>query len=730
MQRHRAADVRTLPALADAGDKLHGATMHLERDHRVPGAGAGGAAGFRSGMAQSRIDDPTAGCLGPTSDLANLRLQLDRRIEQGRAEEEPRDQRVVHRKPFVALRSQLASRRRDRLDLGSDEAVTRVARMCATVFVHRTNHQPTALRFSPTLVVPTPWAGQIVVMQCLRQGLRPTATSIGAGLALGWGNMLPAQEPTEPFAQAKAALAAIAYPVPDQVTAVERTPAEAKADLDAQQDLLMPPSTYPIQHALRRALGLAAGSDPNALRQRTVAATARGLAAYYDPTQQRFAVLPSLAGQMAKQMGGSLPLFTHELVHGHQDQREGGITGFFAAATSTYDEVLARRCSLEGEAELVAIAALAGEAAVPARMEAANLVAGLDKILSGETTGLIYAAGRKLALQQFQSGGLDAVRELWNKPPSSTEQALHPAKLGLDLPVPTTLPPLPGAEDRISTTIGELAIYSLLRELGNDVRTAGLASIGWDGDQIAVLRDSDGEATAVVWRSVWDRTSDATEFVAAMQKKPRGILRQHERMVDWVHSNREELTEQLMAALAKDTAQPEPGPDDAKTTAAAEELFLQEVATDFADGEHWHHPRLGLRIPIPTGWQLRELQGQRFLFEPQMGKEGFTSNINVQVLPGDFGGVQPLLEATRSQLESMPGLTVDKLEIGSLDGKEVLRSQFHGMLGAKIPLQVTQVTFVHEARQIIVTVTVPVSRWKDLEEVAQRCLDGARLTAK
>jgi len=537
----------------------------------------------------------------------------------------------------------------------------------------------------------------------------------------------PAQEPTDTLAQAKAALAAIQYAVPEQITAVERSPTEARADINAQQDLLLPPMTYPILHALRRSLGLTAGRDAAALRQSTVTATARGLAAYYDPTQQRFVILPSLASQLATQIGGTLPLITHELVHAHQDQREGGIAGFFGAATSTYDTTLARRCCIEGEAELVAVAALAGEASLAIRLEAANMISGVDKIMAGETTGLIYVAGRKLALHQYQAGGLDAVRALWRKPPSSTEQTLHPAKFGVDLPTAVVLPPLPGDAASIRTTLGELAIYGLLRELGNDVRTAGLASIGWDGDQVAVLQDGDGAVTAVVWRTLWDRTKDATEFAAALQKKPRGIARQHERLVDWVHTDSEELSDQLMAILAKNTSVTEPGKEDANTTEAAEQQYLQEVATDFVDGELWRHPRLGLSIPVPAGWQLRELQGQRFLFEPKAGKEGFTSNINVQILPSDAADLESLREATQRQLAQMSDLTVDTIEIGELGGKPVLRSEFHGMIGAAVPLQIAQVTFVHQARQIVVTVTTPVSRWKDLEELARRCLDGVRL---
>ena len=83
----------------------------------------------------------------------------------------------------------------------------------------------------------------------------------------------------ELVAAARSKLAAVGYAVPAAVGARTRTAAEVIDDLQAQQDLLFPRNGFELQFALLKALKLDAGRDAAALRERTVAGMARGLAA-------------------------------------------------------------------------------------------------------------------------------------------------------------------------------------------------------------------------------------------------------------------------------------------------------------------------------------------------------------------------------------------------------------------------------------------------------------------
>lgn len=315
-------------------------------------------------------------------------------------------------------------------------------------------------------------------------------------------------------ATAKAKLAAVGYEVPAKVGVSTRTAQQVIADIDAQQELLFPRHVFELQHELLSALGLKAGKDARALRRQSVAAMARGLSAYYEPVQKTFVLLQSATRDMNEVLAGSsLPLVVHELVHGVQDGREGGLAAFFDAEHGSLDFAQARRCVMEGEAEVASVLALHGEAAVRRLLADTGT---LDKLFTGELTGLLYQHGRRFVAASFVSGGRAAVVGLWRAAPGSTEQVLHPDKLGKDLPTATVVPPLPGCERLHATAFGELLIYHLLRQLGLDTTTAAIAAAGWDGDELAVLQHDASKSTVVAWRSVWDRPEDAAAFAKAL----------------------------------------------------------------------------------------------------------------------------------------------------------------------------------------------------------------------
>jgi hypothetical protein len=106
----------------------------------------------------------------------------------------------------------------------------------------------------------------------------------------------------------------------------------------------------------------------------------------------------------------------------------------------------------------------------------------------------------------------------YTNPPKSTEQILHPEKIGIDPdePVEVVLEPLPqeltavGYEPRWENSMGEFSIKSLLMNSLSPLK-ATRAAEGWGGDRY-VLLENDSGGRVLHWKTVWDTERDAQEF--------------------------------------------------------------------------------------------------------------------------------------------------------------------------------------------------------------------------
>jgi hypothetical protein len=533
----------------------------------------------------------------------------------------------------------------------------------------------------------------------------------------------------ELVAAARSKLAAVGYAVPAAVGARTRTAAEVIDDLQAQQDLLFPRNGFELQFALLKALKLDAGRDAAALRERTVAGMARGLAAYYDPIARTFVLLPTAARDLNDAMGGSLALVTHELVHACQDARDGGLAGFFAGEDSRIDRVLARRIVAEGEAEVAAAWALGGEE-MAKNLGAAEGANGLGKLFAGQLTGAIYEAGRRVAAARFAAGGRDALAKLWTAPAASTEQLLHADKLGRDLPQDVPLPDLGSLRVVAQTTIGELLMQEILRQLGADTTAALCGACGWDGDTFAIVegkKANGDDARGVVWRTFWDRDEDAVQFETLMTKK-RGRLRRQGRVVDWAQAQNNPLQAELAAKLAASVPELAADAEAAASTAAAEEVVQKDAAAQGVRGDRWELEKFGLSVPVPKGWELRDLQGMKILMDGAGARNGFASNANVQGVPrGPIEDAEQLLAANRAEFAKIPTLTIDAAKIGERSGQPVVEMEFHGKMANSPELRFLVLLYLRGQQQVVVTFTVRAEDWQANEESLRAALAGVTI---
>jgi hypothetical protein len=277
-------------------------------------------------------------------------------------------------------------------------------------------------------------------------------------------------------------------------------------------------------------------------------------AAYYDPRQKKFFVV------MVPELDVMLDMFTaHELTHALQDQHHDLVKYLEPVGALENDTVNARRYVVEGEATVTMFAymmaplsggdpmghksvwpMLKGQLADGAKLtidemtamskQQASGIVGQDAELakSAEMMDKIpliiivpmiesYLKGTQAIVAAFDHGGWAEVDELYDTPPDSTEQVLHPTtKLfpTRDVPKRVLLPDLPGYTEVHTNVMGELEwrVYFMIW----DKAVAEDAAAGWDGDRWRVVRGTDGTLVGLLV-STWDSPAEAKQFAAAYE---------------------------------------------------------------------------------------------------------------------------------------------------------------------------------------------------------------------
>ncbi|MFW5939186.1 MAG: Hvo_1808 family surface protein [Halolamina sp.] len=168
-----------------------------------------------------------------------------------------------------------------------------------------------------------------------------------------------------------------------------------------------------------------------------------------------------------------------------------------------------------------------------------------------------YSDGPAFVADQKREGGWEQVNELYDAPPESAEQVIHPDRYGTDSPTEVELEDDHGddwervrPEGRVDyaevgqSGVASMIVYPLYADEGpiqryadevvrpdtwlNETESGEVstfdplnygfdAAAGWDGDRMHVYENEAGE-TGYVWRIVWDSDQEATEFVAAYEQ--------------------------------------------------------------------------------------------------------------------------------------------------------------------------------------------------------------------
>ncbi|MCZ6808000.1 MAG: hypothetical protein O7F08_13665 [Deltaproteobacteria bacterium] len=261
---------------------------------------------------------------------------------------------------------------------------------------------------------------------------------------------------------------------------------------------------------------------------------------YYDPKAARLVirddVMHGLLGTLGPaEIQEARLVLVHELVHALQDQRLGLGESYDRERTADADNAF--RAVVEGDATLAMLAnALRGQgiplsAATRGIQEMGNYL-DVNAFVRGEkldeapailrvTLVAPYLRGLQFIAAVHSIGGWPSVNRAHRRPPTTTEQILHPEKFAAaergELFEVSEIHAIgaAGYERIAEDTLGELELSVYL---GQDLpaETNEAAAAGWAGDHLAVYRRAD--ETAVIWWTTWDSEADAVEAYRAARR--------------------------------------------------------------------------------------------------------------------------------------------------------------------------------------------------------------------
>lgn len=225
-------------------------------------------------------------------------------------------------------------------------------------------------------------------------------------------------------------------------------------------------------------------------------------------------------------------LLTHEFTHALQDQHFD-LMKLLLARPFNSDRTEAVFAVIEGDAMNVQRRMEQGDAY--ARLSLEEITRQETERFSGyrkevgaffpplltETFVFRYRDGARFVETIRRKQGERGVDELFQHPPVSSEQVLHPEKyLERESPREVLLDEAAfaskGWKSATSTPLGEIGVRGLLMA-GVADKDAISAAAGWGGDR-AYLFEKVGSTPLFVWKTVWDKPSDAVEFFDAYNR--------------------------------------------------------------------------------------------------------------------------------------------------------------------------------------------------------------------
>ena len=228
--------------------------------------------------------------------------------------------------------------------------------------------------------------------------------------------------------------------------------------------------------------------------------------------------------------------YTHEFTHLLQDQNYGfkdGLNFSEELLETDMDAYLAMQSLIEGDAVMTEYLWYQMFATDVDQMDVQQFSLEMVTPIYDNAPWFIrnellfpYQYGLEFIHTLYLEKGWAGVEALYDMPPVSTEQIMHPERYPDDMPVAVGLSELekvlPNNWNKIAdTTFGEAYLYLLLMN-GEDEESANLAGIweavkGWGGDHYQLYMDQENGDIVFTLKTVWDTEQDALEFADAFE---------------------------------------------------------------------------------------------------------------------------------------------------------------------------------------------------------------------
>jgi hypothetical protein len=238
------------------------------------------------------------------------------------------------------------------------------------------------------------------------------------------------------------------------------------------------------------------------------------LGGFYDPKKEFFA----MAGWMPQIL--QMPIMVHELVHGLQDHHYE-LDTFLDNNNLTTDQLLARSALVEGDATAVMLdysRTLTGQPPIrevdSVGGEIMQTVLGTalsrEMLMAPEALRKMlifpYTSGLRFAHKKIKKDGYEGLAKLYNEPPISTRQILHPdlnegdrIKDALNKLKEELLHSTSDASSILySDTLGEFVFALVLRASGLEHQEASRLASSWRGDLATIIQENNGDKR-VIW---------------------------------------------------------------------------------------------------------------------------------------------------------------------------------------------------------------------------------------
>ncbi|HHY89654.1 MAG TPA: hypothetical protein GYA06_12130 [Chloroflexi bacterium] len=254
------------------------------------------------------------------------------------------------------------------------------------------------------------------------------------------------------------------------------------------------------------------------------------VAGFYDDETRQMYVVQGEAFEGPERM-----TYAHEFVHALQDQHFGlrdglGITEENCEQDSEY--CAAVQAVVEGDASLAEQIWLFEHSSPRDRQEILEFYQGYSSPVFDSAPEFLrldflfpYDQGLSFVQSFYERGGWDGVNRLYEIPPMTTEQIMHPERYPDDIPVAVVLPDLlpvlgDGWTELDNNILGEWYTYLVLGAGAQpgwrlSESAAARGAEGWGGDRYLVYGSESGE-TVLVLSTVWDSVDESEEFWTAL----------------------------------------------------------------------------------------------------------------------------------------------------------------------------------------------------------------------